>query len=608
MFHSLFTQPASKVFLMHQHQQYSYGWLQKRILQLTGLFNSIALKAGDRLLLAISDEVEFSAVFLAALANGIAIIPLDPDTKAPRATALVNRTRIACIIGDEQTLQSWNLADREGQRVIVKTKRESGNSGHLSRFLKKKTIALSENNYYSLLESIEPAPAFPATPASDTLAYIIFTSGTTAASKGVCITHGNLFTHLATLQKVYSLTEESSLLNQLMLWHADGCIQGPVLAAFSGCVWHHPFRFSIDKVPALLDYCFARDISHIFVVPAMLNMILQFSEEAEEIFQYPAFTALISVSAHLEKTLWERFETIFRIPVNNVYGLTETVAGSLFCGPLAGTYRQFTVGKPVDCTFRIVDDQGQELPAGGTGELLLKGDHIMKKYWDDESITISAFRDGWFLTGDLASMDADGFVTILGRKKNLIISGGFNIQPEEVTESVLTHPAVSEACALGLHDPVFGEKLVAAVVLRPGHTATSPEIADHCRLQLEEKKIPQRIYILDQLPKGASGKVQLPVLIENLQKLNSDTADDVTDLYQDILTIASETFQIPVSRISLTDTSQTLSGWDSLAHLSFVTELESHFGIRFNTAEIMTLNSIKRATFLIKEKYAKRVI
>src|SRR5450755_3728585 len=110
MFHSLFTQPANKVFLMHQHQSYSYGWLQKRILQLSGLFNSISLKAGDRLLLAIADEVEFSAVFLAGLANGIAIIPLDPDTRAPRATALVNRSRIACIIGDEQTIQNWNLA------------------------------------------------------------------------------------------------------------------------------------------------------------------------------------------------------------------------------------------------------------------------------------------------------------------------------------------------------------------------------------------------------------------------------------------------------------------------------------------------------------------
>ncbi len=608
MFHSLFTQPANKVFLMHQHQQYSYGWLQKRILQLTGLFKSISLKAGDRLLLAIADELEFSAVFLAALANGIAIIPLDPDTKAPRATALITRSGIACVIGDEQTLKTWDLADSEVQTIIVKTKRESGNSGHLSRFLTKKTTALSKNNYYSLLENIEPIAEFPATPALDTLAYIIFTSGTTAASKGVCITHGNLFAHLATLQKVYTLTEGSALLNQLMLWHADGCIQGPVLAAFSGCTWHYPFRFSIDKVPALLDYCFARDISHIFMVPAMLNMILQFSEDSEETFQYPAFKAFISVSAHLEKALWERFETAFRIPVNNVYGLTETVAGSLFCGPRDGTYRQFTVGKPVDCTFRISDDQGQDLPAGGTGELLLKGDHIMKRYLDDESITVSSFRDGWFLTGDLAAMDGDGFVTIHGRKKNLIISGGFNIQPEEVTESILSHPAVLEACALGLPDPVFGERLVAAVVLRPGFTTSSPEIADHCRLLLEEKKVPQRIYILDQLPKGVSGKVQLPALIEKLQNISMDIVDEVTDPFQEILTIASETFQIPVSRISLTDTSQTLSGWDSLAHLSFVTELESHFGIRFNTAEIMTLNSIKRATFLIKEKYAKRVI
>src|SRR5205085_5357466 len=145
--------------------------------------------------------------------------------------------------------------------------------------------------------------------------------------------HGNLAAHLATLHKVYGLDEGSTILNQLLLCHADGCIQGPLLTAYAGCTWHRPFRFSIEKIPDLLDYCYANNISHSVMVPAMLNLLVQFADNDEDSFSYPEFKALISVSAHLEAPLWDKFEKVFKIPVSNVYGLTETVAGSLFCGP-----------------------------------------------------------------------------------------------------------------------------------------------------------------------------------------------------------------------------------------------------------------------------------
>jgi long-chain acyl-CoA synthetase len=376
-----------------------------------------------------------------------------------------------------------------------------------------------------------------------------------------------------------------------------------VLAAYTGCTWHKPFKFAIEKIQEFLDYGYANNISHVFVVPAMLNMILPFAENYEDSFQYPEFQVLISVSAHLEPSLWDKFETVFKIPVSNVFGLTETVAGSLFCGPLTGTYRKYSVGKPVDCEIKIVNDQFEEIAPGQTGELCLRGDHIMKNYWADPVLTTEAFAHGWFLSGDLASQDSDGFVTIRGRKKNLIISGGINIQPEEVTECILKNSAISEACAVGMPDEVFGERLVAAVVLKPGSSLTGTEIIEECRQSLEEKKVPNRIFIVDSLPKGVSGKVQLNLLREQLLNLQPKNLVNTGDFEEDVLSIASESFQVPVTRLSIHDTSQTVAGWDSLAHLSFITSLEDHFKVRFNTAEVITMNSIRKATELIKVKH-----
>lgn len=600
MLETVFTQTADKIFLQARQKAFTYGWLQQKIKQISGLFEWLNIKAGDNLVLAVSDEPAMSVLFLAALANGITVVIADPESKAPRANSIIHRTNPKYIIADKETLASWQLA--ETLPVLSYQKENLSANGLLGKFLKKNKTEGPSNDYLTALDKAEPAKEFPEIPAADLIAYIIFTSGTTADSKGVSITQGNLAAHLATLKKVYGLNADSRILNLLFLCHADGCIQGPLLAAYAGCSWHKPFRFAIEKIPEFLDYGYANNISHVFVVPAMLNMILQFAENYEDSFQYPEFKSLISVSAHLDGALWDKFESTFKVNVSNVYGLTETVAGSLFCGPLPGTYRKYSAGKPMDCEIRIVNDQVEDVAPGQTGELCLRGAHIMKNYYSDLKLTSEAFADGWLLTGDLASQDEDEFVTIRGRKKNLIISGGINIQPEEVTECILKNPAVAEACAIGMPDEVFGEKLVAAVVLNPGFTLTGTEIIEDCRQWLEEKKVPNRLFIVDALPKGVSGKVQLNILREQLLKLQPHTKVNSGDFANEVLSIAAESFQVSVSRLSIEDTSQTVAGWDSLAHLTFITSLEDHFKVHFNMAEVITMNSIRRATELIKIK------
>lgn len=603
MLEQLYQRHGSATFLQVQQRTYTYQWLREKIKKLSALFRDLEINRNDRLLLSISDEAEYAAIFIAALANGISTVMLDPATKSHRAKSIIDRTSPSIIIADEQSLAGWALPDNLFSKILSFQKNSIAGTGVLGKFLRKNKAPALQNDYLSELQKTTAAVNFPTAPDADSIAYIIFTSGTTAASKGVAITYRNLSAHLVTLQKVYGLTEKSVLLNQLLLWHADGCIQGPLLAAFAGCSCHRPFAFTIDKIPALLDYGYANDVSHWFVVPAMLNMIVAFSEGFEDSFTYPAFSAMISVSAHLEVPLWDKVESTFNIQVNNVYGLTETVAGSLFCGPQSGTYRKYSAGKPIDTAIRIIDFKGEDVLDGVTGELLLKGSHIMKEYYNDPAGTAQSFENGWLLTGDFASRDEDGFITIRGRKKNLIISGGYNIQPEEVTECLLKNDGVSEACAIGLRDEVFGEKLVAAVVAKPGISINGTSLIEYCRQWLEEKKVPQKIYILESLPKGASGKVQLQELREQLSHFTTERSVASGEIVDNVLSIAAESFQVPVKALSIGDTSQTVGGWDSLAHLTFITLLEEKFNIRFSTAEVMTLNSIKKATQLITERH-----
>ncbi|HEX4849215.1 MAG TPA: fatty acid--CoA ligase family protein, partial [Puia sp.] len=340
---------------------------------------------------------------------------------------ILRRTNPKCLIADHITLKNWKVSSAADLAVLSFQKGSSTTGGMLSKFLQKPKSEQAGNDYMTALEKAIPATKFPDNPPSNLNAYIIFTSGTTADSKGVAITFGNLASHLATLEKVYSLDPESALLNQLILCHADGSIQGPLLAAYSGCTWHHPFSFTIEKIPFLLDYCYANSITHFFAVPAMLNLMAQFSENYEDSFQYPEFKAVLSVSAHLDAPVWDRFESIFKVQVCNIYGLTETVAGSLFCCPFADTYKKYTVGKPVDCEIRLINETGDDVATGETGELCLRGEHIMKNYWDDQITTAAVIKNAWFHTGDLAMQDEEGFVTIKGRKKSLVICGGINI-------------------------------------------------------------------------------------------------------------------------------------------------------------------------------------
>ena len=170
-------------------------------------------------------------------------------------------------------------------------------------------------------------------------------------------------------------------------------------------------------------------------MPTLLSFFEKYHEGFEDSFQTPDFKFAISVAALLEERLWHSVSSIFKIQIVNIYGLTETVTGSVYCGPSADTFKIGTVGKPTDCSIKIIDEEGQEVTKGEKGELLLKGDHIMVGYFNNPEATSKVLIDGWLYSGDIAREDEDGFVKIVGRKKSMINSGGFRVQPEEIEET-----------------------------------------------------------------------------------------------------------------------------------------------------------------------------
>jgi acyl-CoA synthetase (AMP-forming)/AMP-acid ligase II/surfactin synthase thioesterase subunit/acyl carrier protein len=586
MLTNCFKQTPEKIFLSTETGIYTYGELQENIKKIAGLFRLLDINKQDRIILSSTNEAQTSAIFLAAVSEEIGIIIIDTNTKQPRVEAIINKVSPSVIIADQELAESWNLSNITSCKILNIPDNTALNNG------------LKEDSYYNILQSAESRMPSDI-PDKSSLAYIMFTSGTTSDSKGVAISQESLKTHLDTLKKVYSLSADSQLLNQLILSHADGLIQGPVLSAYVGCTWHRPFGFSISRIAELLQYIYKNNISHFIAVPTMLHFIVHHSEGYEDSFKNPAFRYVISVSANLSKSLWDVFENTFKIELGNVYGLTETVAGSLFCIPDGNNYKKYTIGKPIDCSIKIVDDNNHILSAGEPGELCIKGPHIMTGYWKDPIKTNEIIKEGWLYTGDIAIEDEDGFVAITGRKKNVIISGGMNIQPEEVIECVLYNKMIREACAFGAADEILGEKLILAVAPSEGVTLTKKDILDYCNTKLEQKLLPQEIYILNELPKGVSGKVQIEKLKELCLNADLNSTKKTDDGESLLLKIISEIFQIQINPQKLNEVDFFNLGGDSILAALFIAKIEQAYKIKLQFRDIYKNSNLKKLEDLI---------
>ncbi len=349
-----------------------------------------------------------------------------------------------------------------------------------------------------------------APPAPETLALLMYTSGTTGVPKGVMLTHANLAANAHAISAEHGLVPGDRVLAVLPLYHINAFAVTMLAPLAHGGSLVMPPRFSAGRfwTQATEHRC-----TWLNVVPTMIAYLLEADAPPPE--QTRAIRFCRSASSALPPDHLRGFERKFGIGVIETMGLTETVAPS-FSNPLDPALRKLgSVGRASGCEARVVDAALAPLPDGQTGELVIRGPNVMSGYYKNDAATRAAFTpDGWLRTGDLGHRDADGFFFVTGRIKELIIKGGENIAPREIDEALLRHPAVLDAAAVGIPDPFYGQEILACVVLRPGQQADDAALREFCSEALGRYKTPKLFRFVSELPRGPSGKVQRLKLLD----------------------------------------------------------------------------------------------
>lgn len=555
------------------------------------------LTLGQRVVVALDDAVLASLAALALIRCGLTAVMVDADSTAAEAAAMIGRVAPAAIVASPARVAAWAVDRLVPAAPIVRLGPTGEKAGGLATRLMQ-ALRPATNPFTAFGDARQPPPADIA---DDTPAYVIFTSGTTLAPKGVLVTHGALRAHLTVLRQQYGYGAASRILNVLPVSHADGLVQGALLACFCGATLLRPMAFSPATIDALLSAVYARRVTHLIAVPAMLSLILRLADRSlDHVFQGGDVRCVVSTAAHLEEELWRRFEDRYAVVVANHYGLTETVSGGVFNGPDPETRRVGFLGKPAGCAIRIVSPDGNDVADGQTGEILMAGPSLMTGYVDDPAATALVLRDGWLHTGDLGRWGKDGFVQYVGRRKNLIISGGLNIQPEEVAEVIKRHPDVTEAVVVGEPHPDLGETSVAIVVAQAGTDGDA--IIAHCRHTLSEYKVPRRVVLVDHLPKGNSGKV----ILAQAQALAAADRQPHTDDHADrVIAAAATVFRVPPATLTLDSRPHDTPGWDSLGHLLLAAALEKEFGIVLAPEDIVGITCLGDARRTVQARQTR---
>ncbi|MCY7347692.1 MAG: long-chain-fatty-acid--CoA ligase [Pyrinomonadaceae bacterium] len=346
-------------------------------------------------------------------------------------------------------------------------------------------------------------------------AIIIYTSGTTGKPKGCLLTHGNLIANARQITEWMSFTEADRLLTIMPLFHMNAVSVTTLTALYASASTVVAPKFSASKFWQIVENY---KITSFGSVATMLSMLLQKNSEdgnqktesnSKSKIQNPKSETLrfaMCGSAPVPAEVLKNFEETFGCLVIEGYGLSESTCRSTF-NPPNESRRAGSCGKPIGNEMRIFDENDEELKTGELGEIVLRGENIFKGYFKNEAATEKAFANGWFHTGDIGYRDADGFFYIADRQSDMIIRGGENIYPREIDEILFTHPAVELAAVIGIPDQLYGEAVAAFVVLKKDKNASEADLINFCKKHLADFKCPERIYFVEDIPKGATGKL-----------------------------------------------------------------------------------------------------
>lgn len=458
--------------------------------QMAGVLRARGAQPGDRILLIMLNSPAVYAAFIAIWKIGAVMVPVTPMWTAREVRYVLQDSGARLVITSPElaarlTEASADLPDFDG--ILVYGSKETASTAN--------TINLAAE-----LATVPPfGPLVERAP--EDLAMLLYTSGTTGNPKGVMLSHDNMIFVADAAYEINRAAGRVRTMQVLPLSHVYGVITMNLGLRMGN--WVYVLKhFDAGRVLATLE---SFGVQRLAVVPTMLTLLINHPDRAK--YNYQALELVGSGGAALPEAARQEFAQLFDCAVKQGYGLSET-GGALSSYRTDEAYRVGSVGRALPgVEVCAMDFYNQPLPPGETGELCTRGRHVMQGYFNNPTATADAVIDGWLHTGDIGRVDADGYVFITDRKKDLIIKGGENISPHEIEEGLYTHPAVAEATVIGVPDPVYGENLLAAVVCKPGQQLSEAELKEHLTTYVTKFKIPARIVFLDTLPKGSSGKI-----------------------------------------------------------------------------------------------------
>lgn len=600
---------TNRPFMVVDDASTSYCQFVDRIARQSSVFQNLGLPIGSQVGIATRLPLDLATLLLAGLRSGYAMISLNPDLMQSELAAACKAAKLTHVFTDADIADGLAETISCGLTVIRADTIPARGSGLVSRMLSAK-IRNVPDDLHSMLDAARPDTSSiePAAQDPSNTALMLLTSGTTSQPKVVELSSANLVAQIRTFQRLYGYAAASKILNPLPMHFTDGMLHGPIVAFLTGATLYRPERFNFSQTSDLLDTVRQDGITHLIVVPALLSLINRLDDSYDDAFLGKSFQFIRSSGDYLPLPLWNSIQQRFKTRVVNTYGMSETVCEALYCGPADTHFRMNTVGKPIDCEARIVSDSGQDLAIGETGELLIRGENVMKGYLDQPDLSSDAFTDGWLKTGDYAARDTDGFIRIVGRKKNLIVSGGINIQPQDISDVLLAHEDIADAHVVGLPDPDFNQVVACAIVpvsLQESEALFADEIKVYCSTKLAPQKVPRKIIVVSDLPRNAAGKVLHDQLIDRFS--SPGTSSTIGSVADNVLRIAARAFGCRIGDLTAESTPFSVPGWDSLAHINLIDTVEREFGVSFSTTEVINLATLGDLITIVAQELTRHI-
>ncbi len=488
--------PAERTFLTTpDNRRFSYGDVARLSARTAAALAARGVVPGDRIAVQVEKSPEALFLYLGALRAGAVFLPLNTAYTPSEVAYFVGDSRPKVFVADP------------AKRETLTPNFEAAGVAHVE------TLAANGSGSFTDLAAVQPGTWEDVARGPDDLAAILYTSGTTGRSKGAMLTHANLRSNAETLVETWRFTSDDVLIHALPIFHTHGLFVATNVALMAGAAMILLPKFDPAEVVALFPHA-----SALMGVPTFYTRLLDRPELTQE--AAAGMRLFVSGSAPLLAETHRQFRERTGHAILERYGMTET--GMNTSNPYDGDRIPGSVGFPLkDVEIRITDPEtGRPLPVGESGMVEIRGPNVFAGYWQMPEKTKAEFRDdGFFISGDLGRIDERGYVYVLGRGKDLVITGGYNVYPKEIELAIDALPGVAESAVIGLPHPDLGEAVTAVVVAENGATLSEAEIVKALRADLAGYKLPKRVVAVDALPRNTMAKVQKNVLRERFRDL-----------------------------------------------------------------------------------------